>query len=85
MGYRVLAITSASLKSSDMTRDEAERNLDFLGLLVLENKLKAKTEETIQKLNDADILSVMITGDNLNTACAIAMDCHILDNAREIY
>ena len=85
MGYRVLAIASASIDTCDITREEAEKNLDFLGLLVLENKLKAKTEEIIQKLNDADILSVMITGDNLNTACAIAMDCHILDNGREIY
>ena len=27
----------------------------------------------------------MITGDNINTACAIALDCCILDNRREIF
>ena len=85
MGYRVLAIASANLDTLDIKRTEAEQNLEFLGLLVLENKLKEKTEEIIKKLNRADILSVMITGDNINTACAIAMDCHILDNHKEIF
>ena len=85
MGYRVLAIASGPLDTLDVTRIEAEQNLEFLGLLVLENKLKEKTEEIIEKLNNADIFTIMITGDNINTACAMAMDCHILDNHKEIF
>lgn len=55
-GYRVLALATKSLdinfiKAQKITRDEVEDNLEFLGLLVMQNKLKPVTINIIETLN----------------------------------
>lgn len=45
-----------------MQREVIEKDLDFLGLIVLENRLKPETFPSIQALNDASIRVVMVTG-----------------------
>lgn len=55
-GYRVIALAEKPLPSINMgsvmsvTRDEVESDLNFLGLLVMENKLKPQTIGTIKEL-----------------------------------
>ncbi|MGH0126672.1 UNVERIFIED_CONTAM: hypothetical protein FKN15_021194 [Acipenser sinensis] len=44
----------------------------FLGLLILENRLKPETRQVLQELSSARIRSVMVTGDNLETAVTVA-------------
>ncbi|KAK2576199.1 hypothetical protein KPH14_008404 [Odynerus spinipes] len=61
-----------------MTRDEVEQNLEFLGLVILENRLKEPTIPVIKELREADIHVVMITGDNIQTAVSVAKECGIL-------
>lgn len=43
-------------------REEAESGLEFLGLLVMENRLKQETKAVLQELAAAHIRSVMVTG-----------------------
>ena len=43
-------------------REDVERELHLLGFLVMENKLKAGTKETIYQLKSADISIAMATG-----------------------
>jgi len=43
-------------------REEVETDLTFLGLIVLENRLKPETKGVIQVLKNADIRSIMVTG-----------------------
>ena len=45
-----------------------EKNITLLGLVAFENKLKDDTEETINRLTNANIESKMITGDNIYIA-----------------
>ena len=45
-----------------VTRETIEQGLTFLGLLVMENKLKLETTPVIQQLNEANIRTVMVTG-----------------------
>lgn len=45
-----------------MTRDEAEQNLEFLGLIILENRLKEPTIPVIRELREANMHVIMITG-----------------------
>ena len=52
-GYRVLALAHRTLeinyiKSQKIPRDEVEKDLTFLGFLVMQNKLKAATTGIIQ-------------------------------------
>ena len=43
-------------------RDHVENNLTFLGLLVMENRLKPETTPIIRQLKQAAIRTVMVTG-----------------------
>ncbi|XP_030071564.1 probable cation-transporting ATPase 13A4 [Microcaecilia unicolor] len=77
-GFRVIGLAYRNLETKDpdevgsLIREEVESNLEFLGLLIFENRLKAETKPVLQELNDAHIRTVMITGDNLQTAITVA-------------
>ncbi|XP_046814648.1 polyamine-transporting ATPase 13A3-like isoform X1 [Vespa crabro] len=82
-GYRVIAIGQSTIiengaKVSKMTRDEVEQNLEFLGLIILENRLKEPTVSVIKELREANMHVIMITGDNIQTAVSVAKECGIL-------
>jgi cation-transporting P-type ATPase 13A2 len=66
-GYRVLSIGMKSLEDEiegELKREDFEFNLKFLGFIILQNKVKPSTRETIRNLNEVHISSVMVTGDN---------------------
>ena len=50
----------------------------FLGLVVLQNRLKPETPKVIATLRDARIRSAMVTGDNVYTACSVARECGLV-------
>ena len=90
-GYRVIALAVRFLSHMNYItiqstkRDKVENNLKFLGFLVMENKLKPVTKETIKTLNDCKIRTIMATGDNTLTAISVGRDCNILDKEQEVY
>jgi len=45
-----------------MRREDVENDLEFLGMIVLENRLKPETEPVIGGLKGACMKMVMITG-----------------------
>ena len=49
-------------KIMQVTRDDVEKDLSFLGFLIMRNKLKDVTTEVISHLNKAEIRSIMVTG-----------------------
>ena len=59
-------------------RDQIESNLNFLGLLVMENKMKPVTKEVIQNLQECEVGTIMATGDNVLTAISVAKQCNII-------
>ncbi|XP_034951787.1 probable cation-transporting ATPase 13A3 [Chelonus insularis] len=83
-GYRVIAIGHKSLnrltyaKVQRINREVAETDLTFLGFVILENRLKMETTPVIEALNRASIKTVMVTGDNIQTALSVARDCGIV-------
>lgn len=83
-GYRVLALASKRIesltwiKSQKIKRDEIEKELNFLGFIVFENKLKITTTSVIKELTKANIRSLMCTGDNILTAISVAKECTII-------
>lgn len=84
-GYRVIAMATRSLETLDFRdlenapRERTERDLTFVGLVVLENRLKPRTASVIRELRRADVRVVMITGDNVQTALSVARECGIVD------
>ena len=43
-------------------REQLECDMVFLGLLILENRLKPETLPVIRTLKDASVRSIMVTG-----------------------
>ncbi|OMJ26892.1 putative cation-transporting ATPase 13A5 [Smittium culicis] len=71
LGHRTLNESEVS-EIQDMTRDEVEKDCEFVGLVVFKNLLKSDSAEAISKLKDGDIRTVMITGDTALTGIFIA-------------
>nr|XP_004657661.2 polyamine-transporting ATPase 13A2 isoform X2 [Jaculus jaculus] len=81
-GYRVVALAGKPLPimpnleaAQQLTRDTVEQELSFLGLLVMRNLLKPQTAPVIRDLQRTGIRTVMVTGDNLQTAVTVARGC----------
>ena len=84
-GFRVIACAAKRLhkfnwlKVQKISRPAAESNLDFIGLVIFENRMKPTTPNVISELNNAHIRNIMCTGDNIYTAISVAKDCGIVD------
>lgn len=62
-----------------MSRTEVESDLDFVGFIVFENKLKPTTAAVLEELLASNIGAVMVTGDNILTAISVARECGLMD------
>lgn len=84
-GFRVIGCATKAIpkmswsKVQKMTREQAESNLDFVGFIIFENKLKPTTTDVINELGRANIRRIMCTGDNILTAISVARQCNLLD------
>ncbi|TNM87956.1 hypothetical protein fugu_006177 [Takifugu bimaculatus] len=84
-GFRVIALAHRRLESKltwhkvqNVNRDHLEAKMDFLGLIIMQNKLKAETAGVLHDLHKARIRTVMVTGDNMLTAISVARDCGMI-------
>lgn len=90
-GYRVIGVASRHLKklswvkAQKMTRADVESNLDFVGFIVFENKLKPTTAGVLEELLASNIGAVMVTGDNILTAISVARECGLMDRTAHCF
>lgn len=90
-GYRVIGVASRHLKklswvkAQKMTRTDVESNLDFVGFIVFENKLKPTTAGVLEELLASNIGAVMVTGDNILTAISVARECGLMDRTAHCF
>ena len=90
-GYRVLALGSKVIqmdydKALEVNRTFCEKGLVFLGLLIVQNKLKEATSETLQVLSQkADLRVRMATGDNIMTAVCVGRKCNLIEPNAIVY
>ncbi|GAA6222587.1 probable cation-transporting ATPase 13A3 isoform X1 [Lates japonicus] len=81
-GFRVIALAHRQLESKlswhkvqSLSRDLIETNMEFLGLIIMQNKIKQETAGVLCELRQANIRTLMVTGDNMLTAISVARDC----------
>ncbi|KTW30208.1 hypothetical protein T552_00686 [Pneumocystis carinii B80] len=90
-GYRIIACATKTLsniswaKAQKIGRENIEKNLLFLGFIIFENKLKPVSADVIQTLRNADIRSLMCTGDNILTSINVSKKCNILQQDEDVY
>ncbi|MCR5666317.1 MAG: calcium-translocating P-type ATPase, PMCA-type [Eubacterium sp.] len=79
-GGRILAFAHKPLHSwNHEEQQEIEKELIYDGFVVISDPLSEEVYEAILKCQEAGIDVMMLTGDNILTACAIADELHMLD------
>ena len=63
---------------SQLSRDEVERDLSFVGFVNFKNILKEETRGVLSQLDEGNIRAIMITGDNILTGINIAQECNMI-------
>lgn len=84
-GYRVIACGCKKVDTLQYEREGYESDLEFLGFIIFENKLKPNSTSTIGQLTKANIRTIMCTGDNILTAISVGKECGILNKEDKVY
>ena len=84
LSFKVIKMTSEQAKA--LPRDVVEKNLIFLGLLIVQNKLKETTKDVLKSLlEDGHIRVKMATGDNIFTAICVARKSNLIEDQTKVY
>ena len=75
MGYKLL-----DEMPTDLTEEALESNLTFIGMVGMIDPPRPESKEAVQKAKEAGIKTVMITGDHIGTAKAIAREIGIFND-----
>ena len=90
-GLRVLAFGYKKMPILDpvqlktIKREDIEWDLTFIGFLIMENKIKQETYLSIENLQEADITTVMATGDNGLTGISVGRNWGIISSRKTVY
>ncbi|SPQ21687.1 c1eb0dc3-0464-4a13-8161-56535fb40a3e [Thermothielavioides terrestris] len=90
-GYRVIGCATKHIKKLSlpkvykMKRHEVESDLDFVGFIIFENKLKPTTTAVLKELLESNIGAVMVTGDNILTAISVARECGMISKTAHCF
>ncbi len=88
MADQALRVLSAAMRlyasePSDMSPEQSERELTFIGLVGMIDPVRPEVSDAIEECRKAGIRPIMITGDHRDTAVAIAKQLGIISDASE--
>lgn len=75
VGYKIL---KKNINVKSLSFDDLEQGLTLLGLIGMMDPARPEVKDSIKQCDDAGIITVMITGDHIHTAIAIAKELNIL-------
>ncbi len=77
-GLRVIAVCEKIVETTDITTDD-ENEYTLIGLIAMQDPPREESKAAVEKCKSAGIKPIMITGDHLITASAIAREIGILN------
>lgn len=78
MSSRALRVLALAMRTGD--RKATEKELIFIGLAGMKDPIRPGVAEAVASCQEAGVKVVMITGDRVDTACAIAGELSIADS-----
>jgi predicted P-type ATPase len=79
--YQIAMGMKSLPKDADLnliTRDQIERELEFIGVINFMNILRSKTPSTIHQLESGEVQCFMVTGDSVHTGIRIAKEAGMI-------
>jgi P-type Ca2+ transporter type 2C len=76
---RVIAVAERRVAALGGTAADAEQDLDFVGLVVFRDPLRAGVRDAVAELAHAGVRTIVVSGDHPNTVAAIAREAGIDD------
>ena len=80
LGIRAIALA----KTTNCSDINDIRYLSLVGIVYIKDDIRKDAREGIQRVEDANIHVVMVTGDNKNTATAIAKEVGLIKNSNDL-
>ncbi|KAH7649986.1 hypothetical protein FG379_001830 [Cryptosporidium bovis] len=80
-GYFDVPSNATSCFLEELSRNQIEDKLSYIGLMIFANKLRSNSINVISTLKNANINCVISTGDHTNTAISVANECGIISNS----
>nr|MBQ0091369.1 cation-transporting P-type ATPase [Candidatus Enterousia merdequi] len=78
---RLIALAYCETKN---TNEKIQDNLILLGLIAIRDDVRQEVPAAVKRVQTAGIQTIMITGDNLETATSIAKDATIINSDQDI-
>lgn len=83
-GYRVIGFASRMSTTVPLSREEAERGLNFIGFIAMVDPLRDDIIQSVAMCHQAGIRIVMVTGDHPLTAGSIGVSAGIIKSISEV-
>ena len=84
LAVKAMRVLAFGYSEKDMVENTINDDVVIIGLVGIRDDVRAEAREAIQEVKNAGIQVVMITGDRLETAVAIAKDAGLLNNDDEM-
>ena len=65
---------------NNINENDDKNNLVLLSIFGIRDTIRIGVKEAVEKCKKASVNVIMVTGDNIITACSIAKECHIIEN-----
>lgn len=80
LASKAMRVLAFGYSESTMEKDVVQENIILIGLVGIRDDVRPEAKEAIAMVQEAGVQVVMITGDRLETAVAIAKDAGLLQN-----
>ncbi|MEF2919445.1 MAG: calcium-translocating P-type ATPase, PMCA-type [Acutalibacteraceae bacterium] len=84
LAVKAMRVLAFGYSEKELVEDTINDDVILIGLVGIRDDVRAEAKEAIQQVKSAGIQVVMITGDRLETAKAIAKDAGLIQNDNEL-